>query len=395
MNVEPADRVRILDTSLRDGEQAPGFSMSGAGKLRIAKALEDLGVDVIEAGFAAASSGDAASVRAIAQACEGTTICSLARAQRNDIDRAIEALAPAERKRIHVFIATSPVHRRKKLGMSRQQVLDAARSAVGYARELTDDVEWSAEDAIRTEQNFLAECIDAVIEAGATTINVPDTVGYATPDEIGDLFAFLYRDVVADRDIVLSTHCHDDLGLACANSLAAVRAGARQVECTLHGIGERAGNCAMEEIVMALRTRRDALGVDTAIDISKFAQASGILSEVTGVIPSPNKAIVGANAFSHESGIHQHGVLNDPATYEIMSASELGFTRQAIVLGKHSGRHAFIAKAGELGFELNREEIDHLFAAFKCEADRLGTVSTPWMEEFLHRRLASPSEDRV
>jgi 2-isopropylmalate synthase len=390
------DKVRVFDTSLRDGEQAPGFSMSVDGKFEIAKALAALNVDVIEAGFAAVSEGDARAIATIAEQIEGPKICSLARARRSDIDAAADALKLAYAKRIHVFISTSPIHRSAKLGMDCAQVLEAIRSSVSYARESCVDVEFSAEDACRTEPEFLIECLSVAAASGASTLNVPDTVGYAMPDEVENLFRLLKTWVDCPPGMIFSAHCHDDLGLACANSLAAIRGGARQVECTLHGIGERAGNCAMEEVVMALRTRRQAYDVDTNIDISKLGHASQILRCITGVSPPPNKAIVGANAFAHESGIHQHGVLMDRSTYEIMRPEELGLKADLIVLGKHSGRHAFIAKAFELGFEFEREAVEALFAEFKSEADRLGTVPTAWFAAFLEERLgASHPEQRA
>jgi 2-isopropylmalate synthase len=382
-----ATQVRIFDTSLRDGEQAPGFSMDAGAKLKLARALAALGVDTIEAGFAAASPGDAKAVSAVARDVEGPIICSLARAKAEDIRVAATALQPAMRKRIHVFISTSPIHRVAKLGMDKAQVLVSIQSAVACARGHVDDVEFSAEDAIRTEPEFLVECLSVAAGSGASTLNVPDTVGYATPEEIFGLFSYLDQSVDRPAGTIFSAHCHDDLGLACANSLAAIRGGARQVECTLHGIGERAGNCAMEELVMALRTRAASHGVTTNIEISQFGNASRVLTQVTGVSPAPNKAIVGANAFAHESGIHQHGVLRDRSTYEIMNPADLGLRVEPIVLGKHSGRHAFSVKAHQLGFSLGGEELDLLFAEFKREADRLGTVSVGWFSDFLEKQL--------
>ena len=338
------DVVRIFDTSLRDGEQAPGFSMSPDGKLKMAQALADLKVDVIEAGFAAASPGDFQSIQQIARTIHGPTIASLARANRNDILASGNAIADAPKRRIHTFIGTSPIHREYKLRMGTQGVLGAIRDAVSYAREFTDDVEFSAEDAIRTERDFLIEALSVAVEAGATTLNVPDTVGYTTPEEIYDLFRFLVENVARGPDVIFSAHCHDDLGMAVANSLAAVRAGARQIECALNGIGERAGNCALEEAVMALRTRADTYGVTTNIDTTKIMAASRALSQVTNVHPPRNKSIVGANAFAHESGIHQHGMLMNRETYEIMKPEDIGLTIDGIVLGKHSGRHALVAR---------------------------------------------------
>ena len=370
------DHVRIFDTTLRDGEQAPGFSMNGDAKLRMARALADLKVDVIEAGFAASGETDARSIALIAEKIEGPIICSLARATRNDVMASANALRPAARKRIHVFLGTSPIHRDFKLHLSPDQVLEAIRSSVAYARSFTDDVEFSAEDAIRTERDFLAECLSAAAMNGATTLNVPDTVGYATPDEIYDLFSFLSRAVERPGEVIFSAHCHDDLGMAVANSLAAVRAGARQVECAMNGIGERAGNCALEEVVMALRTRADAFNVGTQIDTSRIMAASRVLAQVTNTPPPRNKSIVGANAFAHESGIHQHGVLQNRETYEIMKPEDIGVTTEGIVLGKHSGRHALAARAKALGYILEGSRLDRAFALFREVADEVGIVDT-------------------
>ncbi|MFN3388363.1 MAG: 2-isopropylmalate synthase [Allosphingosinicella sp.] len=367
-------QVRIFDTTLRDGEQAPGFSMTPEGKLRMAKALAALRVDVIEAGFAAASPGDARSIAEIAQRIEGPVICSLARATRNDIVAAAGALAAAPSKRIHVFIGTSPLHREAKLHMRADEVIEAIRASVSYAREFTDDIEFSAEDAIRTERDFLAHALSVAAEAGATVLNVPDTVGYTTPDEIYDLFRFLDGAVDRPAEAIFSAHCHDDLGMAVANSLAAVRAGARQVECAVNGIGERAGNCALEDVVMAIRTRADAFNVSTNIDTTRIMAASRTLAQVTNTPAPRNKSIVGANAFAHESGIHQHGVLQNRETYEIMKPEDVGLTTDGIVLGKHSGRHALAARAQALGFVLEGERLDRAFRAFKDVADEVGIV---------------------
>jgi 2-isopropylmalate synthase len=363
------ERVRIFDTTLRDGEQAPGFSMTKEGKLRMAGALAALNVDVIEAGFAAASPGDAASIVAIAERIEGPVICSLARATRSDIEAAARALDSAKRKRIHVFIGTSPIHREAKLHMSRDRVVEAIRTAVAQACDEADDVEFSAEDAIRTERDFLVECLSVAAAAGASTLNVPDTVGYTLPTEIEALFRHLDAHVVRSADVVFSAHCHDDLGMAVANSLAAVRGGARQIECAVNGIGERAGNCALEEVVMALRTRADAFGVETGVDTTKIMAASRTLAQVTNVSPPRNKAIVGANAFAHEAGIHQHGLLQNRETYEIMKPEDVGLATDGIVLGKHSGRHALAARALELGYPLEGVALDRKFRAFKQLAD--------------------------
>ncbi|HEY5712335.1 MAG TPA: 2-isopropylmalate synthase [Allosphingosinicella sp.] len=370
------DHIRIFDTTLRDGEQAPGFSMTEDGKMRMARALSALNVDVIEAGFAAASPGDSRAILAIAGAVEGSTICSLARTTRRDIDAAAAALAPAARKRIHIFLGTSPIHRDAKLHMTRAQVLAAIRDSVAYARQLADDVEFSAEDAIRTERDFLVECLSAAAGSGASTLNVPDTVGYTTPEEIYDLFRFLGEHVDRPEETIFSTHCHDDLGMAVANSLAAVRGGARQVECAVNGIGERAGNCALEDVVMALKTRADTYGVSTGVDTTRIMAASRTLAQITNTPPPRNKAIVGANAFAHEAGIHQHGVLQNRETYEIMKPEDIGLATDGIVLGKHSGRHALAARALALGHLLEGEKLDRVFEAFKALADEVGIVDT-------------------
>jgi 2-isopropylmalate synthase len=368
--------VRIFDTTLRDGEQAPGFSMTEAGKLKMARALADLRVDIIEAGFAAASPGDYNAIEAIARKIEGPTICSLARATRGDILAAAQALQPAAKKRIHVFLGTSPIHREAKLQMSKEQVLAAIRDSVAYAREFTDDVEFSPEDAIRTERDFLVECSAAAVAAGATTLNLPDTVGYTTPEEIYELFRYLIANVEGSADTIFSTHCHDDLGMAVANSLAAVRGGARQVECAVNGIGERAGNCALEDVVMALKTRTDTYDVTTNVDTTKIMAASRTLAQITNMVPPRNKAIVGANAFAHEAGIHQHGVLQNRETYEIMKPEDIGLATDGIILGKHSGRHALAARAKALGYMLEGDALDRAFAAFKDVADEVGIVDT-------------------
>ena len=367
------DRVVIFDTTLRDGEQAPGFSMDGHAKVRMAHALAELGVDVIEAGFAAASPGDEEAIRRVAGEVEGVTVCALARAGEGDIRAAARAIAPAARGRIHTFIATSPVHRAAKLKMSRGEVRTAAVHAVEHARTFACDVEFSAEDAIRTEPEFLAEVLQAAYDAGARTLNVPDTVGYATPAEVARLFAWLIEAV--DRPgAVFSCHCHDDLGMAVANSLAAVGAGARQVEGAMNGIGERAGNCSIEEVVMALRTRADVYGVTTGVSTPRLLAASRLLCEVTGEPIARNKAVVGRNAFAHEAGIHQHGMMCDAATYEIMRPQDVGFDGTDLVLGKHSGRHALAERAERLGYPLTGDQVAVAFAAFKARADQIGLV---------------------
>lgn len=367
------DHVKIFDTTLRDGEQAPGFSMSTDAKLIVARALAALNVDIIEAGFAAASPGDAASVRTIAAEIEGPIICSLARANIADVEAAARALEPARKKRIHTFIGTSPLHRNAKLKMSRMEIIDRIGEIVDFAKSLVDDVEFSPEDAIRTERDYLLEAVQAAIAAGATTINIPDTVGYTTPEEITDLFRFLTSQSPAH--VTFSTHCHDDLGMAVANSLAAVRGGARQIECAINGIGERAGNCSLEEAVMALSVRRDFFGVDTQIETTMLYPASVALARVTHNPIPRNKAIVGRNAFAHEAGIHQHGVLADKRTYEIMDAESVGVPSNALVLGKHSGKHAVAARIKALGFEISQQRIEDLFPDFKHLADTCREVT--------------------
>lgn len=364
-----SNKVKIFDTTLRDGEQAPGFSMGGEQKLRLARALSDLGVDVIEAGFAIASPGDFEAVQTIAREIKDTTICSLARCNSSDIHAAGDAIAPAKKARIHVFIATSPLHREYKLKMSKDEVLERAVKSIGHALEYTDDVEFSAEDAIRTERDYLKTVVEAAIAAGARTINIPDTVGYTTPEEIQDLFQFLTTEIDGASKAIFSTHCHDDLGLAVANSLAAVRGGARQIECAMNGIGERAGNCALEEVAMALRTRRDFFALDTNINAKKIIMVSKMLSSITGNPVARNKAIVGQNAFAHESGIHQHGMLANRETYEIMKPEDIGLEKDNLVLGKHSGRAALKHRAEKLGFTLSANQLASVFVDFKTLAD--------------------------
>ena len=365
------DRLYIFDTTLRDGEQSPGASMTKDEKLRIARQLEKLGVDVIEAGFAAASPGDADAIKAIAEVITNSTVCSLARANERDIRAAGEAIKPAKRGRIHTFIATSPIHMEKKLRMTPDQVVEAAIKAVKLAKEYTDDVEFSAEDAVRSDMDFLVRVFDAVIEAGARTINVPDTVGYSIPALWGERMKELIARVKNADKVIWSTHCHNDLGMAVANSLAAVMNGARQVECTINGLGERAGNASLEEIVMAVRTRKDVFNCDSKIDATQIVPASKLVSTITGYPVQPNKAIVGANAFAHESGIHQDGVLKHRETYEIMRAEDVGWHANRLTLGKLSGRAAFKSKLGELGIVLETEEaLNTAFARFKDLADK-------------------------
>jgi 2-isopropylmalate synthase len=361
----------IFDTTLRDGEQSPGASMTRDEKVRIAKALERLKVDVIEAGFPAASLGDFEAVQAVAKIIKGSVVCGLARALDKDIDRAGEALKNAERRRIHTFIATSPIHMQMKLQMSPEQVIEHAVKAVKRARQYTDDVEFSPEDAGRSEEDFLCRILEAVIDAGATTLNIPDTVGYSIPQQFGATIANLIRRIPNSDKAIFSVHCHNDLGLAVANSLSAVMNGARQVECTINGLGERAGNAALEEVVMAVRTRHDVFGCQTRIDTREILACSKLVSSITGFPVQPNKAIVGANAFAHEAGIHQDGVLKSRETYEIMRAEDVGWSANRMVLGKHSGRNAFKSRITELGFEFNSEaELNEAFMRFKQLADK-------------------------
>jgi len=361
--------IKIFDTTLRDGEQSPGASMNTEEKIQIALQLQKLGVDVIEAGFAAASPGDFDAISRISEMITKSTVCSLARSLEKDIKAAGEAVARANMRRIHTFIATSPIHMQYKLKMTPDQVIKKAVEAVQYAKTFCDDVEFSCEDAGRSDVSFMKEVLDAVINAGATTLNVPDTVGYRLPTEMGAIIKSL-SDFVGNRAII-SVHCHNDLGLAVANSLACIENGARQVECTINGLGERAGNAALEEIVMILRTRKDHFSTyDTAINIKEIYPTSKLVSSITGIDPQPNKAIVGKNAFSHESGIHQDGMLKHAQTYEIMSAIDIGLDKNSIVLGKHSGRHAFKDKLKSLGYELKEEELNEAFDRFKVVADQ-------------------------
>ena len=381
-----SERVAVFDTTLRDGEQSPGASMRHGEKLEIARALRDLGVDVIEAGFPMASPGIFEAVRAIAQAIEGPTICALARCKAEDVDLAWDAVRDAASARIHVFIATSPLHREHKLGMTRAQVLSAAVKGVRLAREKSDDVEFSAEDASRTEPEFLIEVFERVIEAGATTVNVPDTVGYAMPQEIGALVTRLRREVRGIERVVVSAHCHDDLGLAVANSLAAIDGGARQVECTINGLGERAGNCALEEVVMAIATRH--AHVRTGIVTRLLCSTSQLVSRITGFAVPPNKAIVGRNAFAHEAGIHQHGVLMHRETYEVMRAEDVGFGGTQLVLGKHSGRHALKQRLELLGYCMEDDErLDDAFASLKRMADHKTEVDDDDLRSIFEGRV--------
>ena len=364
------NRVIIFDTTLRDGEQSPGASMTLTEKLRVAEMLENLGVDVIEAGFAIASNGDFEAVREVARLMEKTSVCSLARASRKDIDRAWEALRDAKRPRIHTFISTSPLHMKYKLQMEPEQVLEAIADSVSHARSVCPDVEWSCEDGTRTEHDFLCQSIEVAINAGATTINVPDTVGYTVPEEYFSLIKMIHDRVPNIDKAVISTHCHNDLGLGVTNSIAGVKAGARQIECTINGIGERAGNAALEEVVMAFKTRQDELPYTTGVVSEHITPASRLVSAVTGLTVQNNKAIVGANAFAHESGIHQDGMLKNAQTYEIMTPESVGLKKSTLVMGKHSGRHAFREKLKDLGYEVGDNQFLDAFNRFKDLADK-------------------------
>ncbi len=385
----------IFDTTLRDGEQSPGASMTREEKVRIGKQLERLKVDVIEAGFPAASPGDFESVRAVATTVRDSTVCGLARAQESDIRKVAEAIASAASGRIHTFIATSPIHMEKKLRMTPDQVMETATRAVKLARSFTDDVEFSCEDAVRSDPDFLCRIIETVIQAGARTINIPDTVGYAIPYQYGALIESLIQRIPNAHKAVFSVHCHNDLGLAVSNSLAAVLAGARQVECTINGLGERAGNAALEEIVMALKTRRDVFSVDTRIDTAQIVPASRLVSTITGFPVQPNKAIVGANAFAHESGIHQDGVLKHRETYEIMRAEDVGWNASKLVLGKHSGRSAFRARLSELGIELESEaHLNAAFQRFKELADKKHDIFDEDLHALVSEEVTEPHKEK-
>ena len=361
--------IIIFDTTLRDGEQSPGASMNLSEKIRIAEILEDMGVDVIEAGFPIASDGDFEAVNEIAKIVKGSTVCGLARSSKGDIDRCAEAIKPAARGRIHTFISTSPLHMKYKLQMEPEDVRQEVIDSVTLARNYTDDVEWSCEDGSRTEHDFMCQTIESAIDAGATTINIPDTVGYAMPMEYAAIIEMVMNRVPNIDKAIISVHCHNDLGMAVANSLAAVQVGARQVECTINGLGERAGNAAMEEIIMGLRTRPDHLPYNTNIKSELITKASKLVSTVTGFTVQPNKAIVGTNAFAHEAGIHQDGVLKNAQTYEIMTPESVGLTESKLVMGKHSGRHAFREKLIELGYDLGDNAVQDAFKRFKDLAD--------------------------
>src|SRR5256885_1201452 len=385
--MEPV-RITIFDTTLRDGEQSPGCSMNVPEKLRMAHQLDRLGVDVIEAGFPIASEGDFAAVQAIAAVVRRPIIAGLARACRPDIERAWQALKDAARPRIHVFLATSDIHLKYKLRISRQQCLEQARDAVRLAKSLCHDVEFSPEDATRTDLQFLCQIVQAVVEAGATTVNIPDTVGFSMPAEFGELIQTIRQRVPGIEKITISAHCHNDLGLAVANSLAAVAAGARQVECTINGIGERAGNAALEEIVMAARVRPDRYGYKTAVVSEQLFPTSQMLSEITGVPVQPNKAIIGRNAFAHEAGIHQDGMLKNPLTYEIMTPRSVGVPDSTLVLGKHSGRHALNLRCEQLGYQFERRELDEIYRRFVVLADKIKHVEDHHLLELIRETHA-------
>jgi 2-isopropylmalate synthase len=388
--MEPATHVKIFDTTLRDGEQSPGCTLTASEKLEIARLLESMHVDIIEAGFPISSPGDFESVKQIAGEA---TVCALARCHPVDIERAGAAVKHAARPRIHVFCATSKIHREHKLRKGKEDIIKLARESIKAALEYTRDVEFSPEDASRTEMEFLEEITQAAIEAGATTVNLPDTVGYATPKAYGEIFSHLIRKlpIIRERNVVLSSHCHNDLGMAVANSLAAVENGARQIECTINGIGERAGNAALEEIVMALRTRHDFYKVGTRIDTTKLYPASRMVSTLTGLVVQRNKAIVGQNAFAHESGIHQDGVLKYRETYEIMNPADVGLAKNELVLGKHSGRHAFRDRITQLGFKLSDEQLEAAFARFKALADKKKEVFDEDLEALVDEQLERSS----
>lgn len=365
------EKIIIFDTTLRDGEQAPGASLNHKEKLEVARALENLGVDVIEAGFPISSKGDFAAVQAISKAIKLPVICGLARAIKKDIDVAAEAIKSAKRARIHVFLATSKIHMQYKLKKAEDEIIRLAVESVSYAKKFCPDVEFSPEDASRSEINFLYQVIEAVIKAGATTVNIPDTVGYTEPQEYGDLIKAIKNNVPNINRAIISIHCHNDLGLAVANSLAAIRNGARQVECTINGIGERAGNASLEEIVMSVDTRKDIyVDLKTGINKKEIYQASRLVSKLTGFVVAPNKAIVGGNAFRHESGIHQDGVLKERSTYEIIRGEDVGFVIEGMVLGKHSGRHAFNERLKKIGFNLNKDQLEKSFDRFKDLCDK-------------------------
>jgi 2-isopropylmalate synthase len=382
-----SNKIIIFDTTLRDGEQSPGSSMNIQEKLKVAQQLKRLNVDVIEAGFPIASEGDFEAVKEIATNVKGITIAGLARTNRADVEKAYEALKSAEKPRIHVFVATSDIHLNAKLKKTREEVIQMVAESVSLAKSLVDDVEFSAEDATRSDRDYLVKVFQTAIDAGATTINIPDTVGYTVPDEFTELIKYIKEHIKAPESIVISVHCHNDLGLAVANSLAALKAGARQVECTINGIGERAGNAAMEEIVMALKVRKDFFNFYTDIVTEQIYPSSRLLTQITGVSVQPNKAIVGANAFAHEAGIHQDGVLKEKLTYEIMTPQSIGLPSNMLVLGKHSGRHAFRERVKSLGYDLTDEQIDKAFVVFKQIADKKKDVYDEDIEAIIGDRI--------
>jgi 2-isopropylmalate synthase len=388
-NSSPSERVIIFDTTLRDGEQSPGASMNLAEKLEVAHALQELGVDVIEAGFPIASPGDFEAVQAIARQVQGPVICGLARCNKEDIDRAAAAVKESARPRIHVFLATSAIHREFKLKMAKEEILNRAVEGVKRAKGYVEDVEFSPEDAARTELDFLAEVVERAVEAGATTLNIPDTVGYAVPSQYAAAISHLKKHVRGIDKVVLSVHCHNDLGMAVANSLTAVLEGARQIECTINGIGERAGNCALEEVVMALRTRTDYFKLTTNINTRKLYPISRLVSHVTGIQVQRNKAVVGQNAFAHEAGIHQDGMLKDRSTYEIMNPQDVGLPQTELVLGKHSGRHALRQRVQELGYHLDEAQLQKVFEGFKALADRKKTIYNADIEALAESQIHS------
>ena len=364
------DVVRIFDTTLRDGEQSPGFSMNTEEKIRMARQLAALGVDVIEAGFPISSRGDLEAVQAVAREVQDVPIAALARAKKQDVDAAIEALRPAKASRLHIFLATSDLHLRVKLNMSREQAMEAIISMIRYGRQYVGEVEFSAEDAGRTDTEYLCQVCKAAVQAGATTLNLPDTVGYAVPEEYGAMFTRVREYLGDPPEITLSAHCHDDLGMAVANSLAAVRAGVRQIECTVNGIGERAGNASLEEVAVALAVRKDSFGVTTNIKLEQLFPSSRMLTEITGAQVAPNKAVVGANAFAHEAGIHQDGIIKNPATYEIISPQSVGVPSRSLVLGKHSGRNALRSSLRDLGYEPSDADLAECYRRVTALADR-------------------------
>jgi 2-isopropylmalate synthase len=388
------DRVVIFDTTLRDGEQCPGATMTHEEKIEVAELLDTMGVDVIEAGFPIASDGDFAAVHEIAKRTKNAVVCGLSRAAFNDIDRCAEAIKPAERKRIHTFLSTSPVHMKWKLQKEPHQVLDMVIAQVTRARNHVDDVEWSAEDGTRTEFEFLCRCVEAAIKAGATTINIPDTVGYTVPEEYFEMFRRVRETVPNSDKAVFSVHCHNDLGMAVANSLAGVKAGCRQIECTINGIGERAGNTALEEVVMAMRVRNDVLPFWTKIDATMLTRASKLVGAATSFPVQYNKAIVGRNAFAHESGIHQDGMLKNAQTYEIMTPETVGVKQTSLVMGKHSGRHAFVHKLEEMGYHLQSNQLEDAFVRFKSLADRKKHVYDEDIEALVDEEIAT-AQDRI